>query len=139
LPLLAALDQVAKTRVDFGGVVQILAIEVRGREKGQVLPIAEERGIGAEVGGYLLGLALLNRGARRQQVVVVLQRKLNGFVERDPDLAFAELESAEAESAEAGTGLPPSRREQKQRAGSKLVRISTFLSAACNSTGNVRC
>src|SRR5208282_6511786 len=82
-------NQVADADVAFRVVVQILAgglasIEVRvlmrRRAQRQILPIRKERGIGAQVLRDLLGLALLDRGRHSQQVVVVLQRHLNGLV-----------------------------------------------------------
>jgi hypothetical protein len=85
LPLLAALNQVAKTQVCLGRVAEILAVLRGWREQRQIFPVGEEIRIGTEVGRGFLGLALLNRGARRQYVVVVLERQLNGFVERDSD------------------------------------------------------
>ncbi len=82
LALLPAFDQIAETEIAFGRVVQILGVLTRTVER-KVFPISKQRRVGAQVRSGLFGFALLNRGPRCQQVVVVLERHLNGLVERD--------------------------------------------------------
>ena len=53
------------------------------REQRQVFPIGEERRVRAQVGGDFHGLVLLDRGPRGLQGMVVLERQLDGLVERD--------------------------------------------------------
>ena len=82
LSLLAALEQIADTQVELRRVVDVIGGELARLEDGKELRIAQEHGIGAQIRRGLFGLTLLDGGARRHQVVVMLQRHLNGVVER---------------------------------------------------------
>src|ERR1035438_134006 len=59
-----------------------------------MLPIAKERRVGAQVSRDFFGLALLDCGSSGKQVVVVLRRHLNSFVEGDPDRSLRLAECA---------------------------------------------
>ena len=83
LPLLASLKQVADAQVKLRNVVQVIRAELAGLENRQKLPIAQNHWVRTQIGSDLFRFALLDRGARRQDVVVVPQRHLNGVVKRN--------------------------------------------------------
>ncbi len=83
LPLLAALEQIADAEVKLRGVVEVIAAEIAGLEDRQELRVTEEHRVRTQVGRCFFGLVLLNHGAGSHQIVVVLERHLNGVVKRD--------------------------------------------------------
>ena len=90
LAFFAALDQVAEAQIGLRQIVEIGTRIVAWRKQRQVIPIGEDCGVGAQIGGHFLRLALLDGGASRQQAVVVLERQANGIVQSDPDRALGE-------------------------------------------------
>ena len=83
LPLLAALEEITDADVELRRLVDVVLAELIGLEDRQELRVAEDHGIGPEVGGDLLGLALLDRRTLRQKRVIVGERQLDGVIERD--------------------------------------------------------
>ena len=83
LAFFAAFKKVADTGIELGAVVQIIVVEVARIEDGEKLRVPSQHRVGAKVGGDLHGLALQNRGAQRQQRVIVLKRKAQGFIKGD--------------------------------------------------------
>ena len=100
LALVAALDQVAEADIPFGIILQVIwsghaVIQVwillgRGAER-QIFPVRKQRRIRAEIGCDFQIQALVDRGTRSDHVVIVLERHLNGLVQRDPDGAARSL------------------------------------------------
>ena len=71
------------TEVELRVVVEIGGVEIVRLKERQELRVARESRVRAQVRRGFLRLALQDRRALRQQRVVVLQRNLDGFVERD--------------------------------------------------------
>jgi hypothetical protein len=84
LPLLAALNQVTKAQVAFRQTLQIICVLIGGREERQLRPSCEERRVWPQIRGGFGCFALLDRGPRGQDIVIVLQRHLDGFIKRNP-------------------------------------------------------
>ena len=86
-PLVAALDQVTQPHVALGRGLEVVrhALALRAGEERQVFPVGEERRIRAQIGGDFRGLVLLDGGPGGLQGVVVLERHLDGLIQRNPD------------------------------------------------------
>src|ERR1039457_4017323 len=110
LPFLAAFKQIAQADVTLGGVMEVIEKAASGVDQRQVFPVGEQGRVGAEIRGDLLRLTLLHRGASGQQTVVVLQRRLDGLIERDGDRPRRRL---------------PARKLQEQRTGERGVQNGT--------------
>ena len=83
LPFLSALEQIADAQIKLRRIVDIIRAELVRLENRDELRVAEQHGIGTQVRRNFLGLALLDRCARGQQIMVVPQRHLDRVVERD--------------------------------------------------------
>ena len=69
--------------IELRGFVNVFRGELAGLKNRKELRVQGEHGIGPQVCGDFQSLVLLNGGARRFQIVVVLQRHLNGLVHAD--------------------------------------------------------
>src|SRR5271155_4118838 len=83
LPLFAALEEIAQSQIELCGLVHIVRVELIHVEKWQKLRVTKQHRIRTKIGRYLLSLALRDRRASREQSVIVLQRSLNGFIQRN--------------------------------------------------------
>ena len=83
LPLLAALEQIADAEVKLRCIVEVVGAELTRLEDRQKLRVAQQHRIRPQIGRCFFRLALLDRGARGQQIVIVLKSHLNGIVKRN--------------------------------------------------------
>ena len=83
LALPSALEEIAETEVKLGRVIEVAGVELAGLKDRKKLRVAQQHRVRPQVRGNLLGLALLDRGARGLQRVVVLEGQLNGLIEGD--------------------------------------------------------
>ena len=79
----AAFEEVRDAQIELHGFVKVVRGEMTGLKNRKELRVRGEDGIGPQVCGDFQSLVLLNGGARRFQIVVVLQRHLNGLVQTD--------------------------------------------------------
>src|SRR5579859_6785056 len=83
LAFFSDLKEVADTDVELGVVREIVRREIARLEDGKELRVPGQYRVRAKIRGDFLGLILQNRGARRQERVVMLQSEPDGFFERD--------------------------------------------------------
>src|ERR1700688_4773447 len=83
LPLFATFNQIGETQVIYRALIDVVAGKRVRREERHVLLIDERHGIGPQVGCNFERLILQDRGTRRLQRVVVLERQIDGLIERD--------------------------------------------------------
>ena len=83
LPLLSTFEQVAHACVELRRIVHVVGAEITGLEDRQKLRVAQKHRIRPKVGGDLFRLVFLDRGPRRQQIVIVLKRHLDRLIQRD--------------------------------------------------------
>ncbi len=83
LAFLATLEQIAHANVELSRILQIIQDPDAGPVERQVFPISEERRIGTQICRHFLRLVLLDRRSRREQIVILPQRKLDRLIQRD--------------------------------------------------------
>ena len=83
LPLLSPLKQVADAQVELRCVVEVILTELARLKNRQKLPIAQYHRVGTQVRSDLFRFALLDGGARGEEIVVVPERHLNGVIQRN--------------------------------------------------------
>ena len=83
LPLAPALEQIAEPHVKLRRRIDVVRAELVRLEDRQKLRVALQHRIRPQVRRNFFGLVLLHHGALRQQIVIVLERHLNGVIERD--------------------------------------------------------
>ncbi len=82
LPLLAALDEVGQSHVVYCTLINIVVGKCVGRKERQELLVPEQHRIRPQIRGDLLSLILQDRRARRLQRMIVLDRQIDGLVQR---------------------------------------------------------
>ena len=91
LTLLASFNQVTHPKVALGRALEILRHRLAGQFRDrQVFPVGENRRVRAQIGRDFRGLALLDGGPRSLQGVVVLQRQIDGLLQRNLDRSLRE-------------------------------------------------
>src|ERR1035438_5047203 len=83
LPLLAALKQITDSKIKLRRIVQVIAAELTRLEDRQELRVPQQHWIRTQVGRCFFRLVLLNHRSGSQQGVIVLERHLNGLIERN--------------------------------------------------------